>query len=122
MLSTQQIIAEWTFIRSTPFPTALQSLLIPGEEVIACYATLRDTAIFTTKRLMVIDVQGMTGRKKEIYSIPYAAINLWSSENAGTFDLNSEITLWTRSGTIKINLQKGVDVRQLDHIIAQYVL
>lgn len=122
MLSPQNIIAEWTFIRNTSLPSELESLFAPGETSVACYATLRDTAIFTTKRLIVIDVQGMTGRKKEIYSIPYSSINLWSSENAGTFDLNSEMTLWTRSGVIKINLQKGVDVRQLDSIIAQYVL
>lgn len=47
---------------------------------------------------------------------------MWSSENAETFDLNSEIEFWTRSGKIKIKLERGVDIRRLDTLIAQYIL
>lgn len=88
----------------------------------AAYRTFRDTAIFTNRRLVVRDAQGMTGKKVEVYSLPYSAINMWSSENAGTFDLNSELELWTRAGHIKINLGKGVDIRRLDQLIADAVL
>ena len=58
----------------------------------------------------------------ELYSVPYSSINMWSSENAGTFDLNSEIELWTRAGKIKINLGRDVDVRRLDSLIAHVLL
>lgn len=68
------------------------------------------------------DAQGVTGKKVEIYSLPYSAINMWSSENAGTFDWNAEIELWTRAGRIKVNLGKGADVRRLDSLIAWAVL
>ena len=68
------------------------------------------------------DAQGMTGKKIEVYSLPYSAVNMWSSENAGTFDFNAEIQLWTRAGMVKINLQRGVDVRRLDALIAHAVL
>lgn len=47
---------------------------------------------------------------------------MWSSENAGKIELNSEIELWTRAGHIKINLGRGVDVRKIDHLIAEYLL
>lgn len=55
------------------------------------------------------DAQGLRGRKVEIYSLPYSAINMWSSENAGTLDFNAEIELWTRAGRIKVNVGKGID-------------
>jgi len=64
----------------------------------------------------------MTGKKVEMYSLPYSAINMWSSENASTLDFNAELELWTRAGHIKIKVGKGVDVRRLDHLIAHVVL
>ena len=94
----------------------------PGEEAVAAYKTIRDAAVFTTKRLIVRDAQGLTGKKVEIYSLPYSAINMWSSENAGRLDLNAEIELWTRAGHVKINLLRGVDVRRLNGLIARAVL
>ena len=97
-------------------------LLVAGEEAVAAFKTFRDSAVFTTKRLIVRDAQGITGKKVEIYSLPYSAINMWSSENAGRLDFNSEIELWTRAGHIKIKLSKGADVRRLDSLIAWAVL
>ncbi len=75
------------------------------------------------QRLIVRDAQGLTGKKVEIYSLPYSAINMWSSENAGKLlDFNAEMELWTRAGHIKIKLNKGVDIRKLDHLISHAVL
>ena len=97
-------------------------MLVEGEQPIAAYKTFRDSAVFTNKRLIVRDAQGMTGKKVEMYSLPYSTVNMWSSENAGTLDFNSELELWTRAGHIKIKVGKGVDVRKLDHLIAHVVL
>ena len=72
--------------------------------------------------MIVRDAQGLTGKKIEIYSLPYSTINMWSSENAGTLDWNSELELWTRAGHIKVKLAKGVDVRRLDALIGWAVL
>ena len=115
-------IAAWTFVSETSIPEDVAQMLVPGEEAVAAYKTIRDQAIFTTKRLIVRDAQGLTGKKVEVYSLPYSAVNMWSSENAGTFDFNAEIQLWTRAGMVKINLQRGVDVRRLDALIAHAVL
>lgn len=71
----------------------------------------------------MLDAQGLTGKKVEIYSLPYSSINMWSSENAGKLlDFNAEIELWTRAGQVKIKLNKGVDIRKLDHLISHAVL
>ena len=116
-------ILQWTFVSECPIPEDIENVLIDGEVAIAAYKTIRDNAVFTNKRLIVRDAQGLTGKKVEIYSLPYSSINMWSTENAGKlFDLNAEVELWTRAGHIKINLQKGVDIRKFDRIIAQALL
>lgn len=115
-------IAAWTLVNEIPIPQDVAPLLVEGESAVAAFKTFRDSAIFTTKRLIVRDAQGITGKKVEIYSLPYSGINMWSSENAGKLDWNSEIELWTRAGHIKIKLSKGADVRRIDSLIAWAVL
>ena len=116
-------ILSWTFVSECPIPSDVNDLLVEGEEAVAAYKTFRDTAIFTNKRLIVRDAQGITGKKVEIYSLPYSSINMWSTENAGKFlDFNAEVELWTRAGHVKINLNKGVDIRKFDKLIANAVL
>lgn len=115
-------ITSWTFVEEIPIPHDVANALIEGEDAVAAFRTFRDSAIFTTKRLIVRDAQGMTGKKVEIYSLPYSRINMWSSENAGTLDFNSELELWTRAGHIKIKLGKKLDVRRLDQLISWAVL
>ena len=116
-------ITSWTLIQEIPIPDDVKELLIDGEEAVTAYKTFRDSAIFTTKRLIVRDAQGLTGKKVEIYSLPYSSINMWSSENAGKmFDVNAELELWTRAGHIKVKLDKKIDIRRLDKLIAWAVL
>lgn len=116
-------ITSWTLLEEIPIPADVTPLLVEGETAVAAFKTFRDSAIFTTKRLIVRDAQGISGKKVEIYSLPYSVIYMWSSENAGRFlDLNSEIELWTRAGHIKIKLGRGADVRRLDSLIAWAVL
>ncbi|GGH23378.1 PH domain-containing protein [Paenibacillus segetis] len=118
-----QFMLEWTFVSECPIPQDVSDLLVAGEVAVAAYKTIRDNAIFTNKRLIVKDVQGITGKKVEIYSLPYSSINMWSTENAGKFlDVNAEVELWTRAGHIKVKLQKGVDIRRLDRLIANAIL
>lgn len=109
-------------VAECPIPPDVQRLLVQGEQAVAAYRTFRDTAIFTNMRLIVRDAKGMSGKKVEIYSLPYSRIDMWSSENAGTLDWNSEVEMWTRAGHIKVKLGKGIDVRKLDNLIAHMVL
>lgn len=121
-METTPILA-WTLRNEIQTPQDVLSLLAPGEQAVASFQTFRDSATFTTKRLIVRDAQGMTGKKIEVYSLPYAAINMWSSENAGgILDRDAEIELWTRAGHIKVKLGRGADVRRIDSLIAWAVL
>jgi hypothetical protein len=114
---------EWTLLSECPIPDDVNALLISGEEAVAAYKTFRDSAIFTNKRLIVRDSQGLKGKKVEMYSIPYSSITMWSTENAGSFlDMNAEVELWTKSGHIKVKLKKGIDVRKFDTLIAESIL
>ncbi len=112
----------WTFLSECAVPQDVKDLLVNGEKAVAAYKTVRDCAIFTNKRIIIRDAQGITGKKIEMYSIPYVNINMWSTENAGIIDFNSEVELWTRAGKMKINLAKGVDVRKFDKLMATYIL
>lgn len=121
MAETSHITA-WTLLEECPIPDDVTNLLVPGEKAVAAYKTFRDSAIFTNKRLIVRDSQGLTGKKVEVYSLPYSSIVMWSSENGGKLDINAEVELWTRAGHIKVKLRKGVDIRKFDKIIAMALL
>jgi hypothetical protein len=67
-------ILSWTLVSECPVPDDVNEVLVTGEVAIAAYKTFRDSAIFTNKRLIVRDAQGLTGKKVEIYSLPYSSI------------------------------------------------
>ncbi len=115
-------ILSWTFFSECEVPANVKDVLTKGEEAVTAFKTIRDCAIFTNKRIIIRDAQGITGKKIEAYSIPYSSINMWSTENAGMIDLNSEIELWTRAGHFKINLSRGIDIKKFDKLIADCVL
>lgn len=118
-----QPILSWTLVQECPIPDDVSELLVDGEKAVAAYKTFRDSAIFTTRRLIVRDAQGLRGKKVEVYSLPYSSIHMWSSENArGILDMNAELELWTRVGHIKVSLSRGIDIRRLDSLIARAVL
>jgi hypothetical protein len=122
MANELELKLAWTFVSECPVPNDVADLLLDDENAVAAYKTLRDVAIFTNKRLIVKDAQGITGKKIEIYSLPYSSIKMWSTENAGKIDFNSEFELWTYVGHIKLNLKKGIDIRKFDSLLAQAVL
>lgn len=113
----------WTF-RTKATPSAeIQSILLPGEQVLQCYQTVRDQAALTDKRIIVMDKQGLMGNKVEVYSLPYRSIDMWSSENAGKlFDKDAELELWTKAGHIKLNLSPSCDIREFDRILGNAIL
>ena len=77
-------------MQEIPIPADVNDLLVDGEQAVAAYKTFRDSAIFTNKRLIVRDAQGLTGKKVEVYSLPYSRIDMCSSENAGKLLENSK--------------------------------
>ncbi|RZJ48049.1 MAG: PH domain-containing protein [Flavobacterium sp.] len=100
-------------------------LLINGEEIELGFKLIRDTFIFTNKRLILIDVQGLTGSKTEYLSVTYKSISKFSVETAGTFDLEAELKIWISSETtpsIKKKFNKSVNVYEVQNVLAYHVL
>lgn len=98
-------------------------LLADDEQVHAGFKVIRDTWIFTNHRLILVDVQGMTGRKKEYLSIPYGKITMYSVETTGTFDLDAELKLWIGSNPqpIEKKFNKSVDVYAVQGLLTQLI-
>ena len=69
------------------------SILIQGENIVRAYKLFRDMMVFTNKRLIMVDKQGLTGSKVEYMTIPYKSIKMFSKENSGTFDMDEELTI-----------------------------
>jgi hypothetical protein len=102
----------------------LQPILMDGETIEHAYKLIRDQLIFTNKRVITIDKQGITGIKQNIRSIPYKSIKMISKEGAGMLDLDAELVLWItgESQPLKFEFKKGVDINQVYRLISQHIL
>lgn len=100
-------------------------MLIPSENIEAGFKLIRDTFIFTNKRLILVDVQGLTGRKIEYFSVSYRSITRFSVETAGSFDLDAELKIWIsgeQNPSISKRFNKSVDIYEVQKILAQHIL
>ncbi|MBF0689662.1 MAG: PH domain-containing protein [Cellulomonas sp.] len=101
----------------------LAELLLPDERVLVAFRGMRDSVTFTTKRLVAVNVQGMTGKKKDYTSLPYSRVQAFSVETAGTFDRDTELELWFSGlGLVKLEFGAGVDIRGLSRLLAERCL
>lgn len=97
--------------------------IIEGEEIIAAFKTIRDQVVFTNKRVIAANVQGLTGSKVDYTSLPFSKINAFSIETSGTFDLDCEIELYiSEVGRAKFEVKGSFDVVQFNRVISEYVL
>lgn len=100
-------------------------LLTDGEQVELGFQLIRDTFMFTEKRLIVVDVQGLTGSKVEYKSMPYKSISRFSLETAGTFDLDAELKIWISSENLPSaskRFNKSIDVYEVQKYLAEKVM
>lgn len=102
----------------------LQNILIANERVEQAYKVIRDLMVFTTKRLIIVDKQGVTGKKTDYHSIPYKTITHFSVETAGTFDLDAELNIWVSgsSALISKEFRKDKSIYDVQKVLASYVL
>lgn len=101
----------------------LDPILIEGERIERAFKLFRDTVAFTNRRLVLINKQGLTGRKVEYQSIPYKSITHFAVETAGTLDADSELILWIsgQSTPIKREFARGANIIGVQKTLAQYV-
>jgi hypothetical protein len=102
----------------------LDALLTEGEQVVRAFRIVRDLFVFTDKRLILIDKQGVTGKKAEYHSIPYKSISHFSVETAGTFDMDAEMKIYISGNMTPIEreFKRGADIIGVQKTLAQYVM
>jgi hypothetical protein len=102
----------------------VDGLLINGEEVVAAFKTVRDQLLFTNKRVIAIDVQGITGKRKSFSSMPYSKVQYFSVQTPGFAEIipDSELFLMFSSGfTAKFEFKGNVDIGKIGRMISEYV-
>jgi hypothetical protein len=99
---------------------ALGGVLTQGETVQVAFRVIRDLIVFTDRRLILVDKQGMTGRKVTYMTVPNRAITCFSVETAGSFDFDSELAIWVsgRPEPIRKTLKRGADILGIQQAIA----
>ena len=105
------------------FDSEMRDILLEDETIVGCYQDIRDHVVFTNKRIIAVNVQGITGKKKDFTTLPYSKITAYSIETAGTFDLDSELDLFLSGmGKVRFEFRGSSDILEIGRIIAKYAL
>ena len=98
-------------------------LLIDGEQIMSSYKGARDMVVFTNKRVIAVNIQGLTGKKVDYSSLPYSKIQAWSVETAGTFDRDTELEMhFSGLGKVRLEFNSRFDVKAFNRFLGSYVL
>lgn len=101
----------------------IQPLLIDGENIIGVYKAMRDYCVFTNKRVISVNVQGMTGKKKDYTSLPYSKVSAYSVETSGAFDLDSELEMYFSGlGKVRFEFTGACNIINIGKSISEYIL
>lgn len=101
----------------------VDDLLVPGETVIGSYTVVRDFVVFTNKRVISCNIQGITGKRRDLTSMPYSKISVFSIETAGILDLDSELEMYFPGlGKVHFDFTGNSDIRAIGQAISTYVL
>ena len=104
-------------------PQDILSFLLPEEKLIGAYVSVRDSVVFTDKRVISMNVQGITGKKKDFTSMPYSKISVFSVETSGMLDLDSELEMYFSGlGKVKFEFTGHSDIVEIGKIISEYAL
>jgi len=103
--------------------TLLEPMLIDDEAVFAAFKSVRDQVVFTNRRVIAINTQGITGKKKDFTSLPYSKIQSFSVETAGFLDLDSQMVLWFAGlGKVTFQFKSRFDIKSFNRFIGKYIL
>ena len=112
-----------TQVRPDTVAKDVKPLLISGEEILSAYKTIRDFCVFTNKRVIAVNVQGMTGKKKDYTSLPYSKVNAFSVETAGILDIDSELEMYFSGlGKVKLEFTGTSNIVEIGKLISTYAL
>ena len=110
-------------VEDKSFSSMVTPMFVPGETILGTFRGIRDGVVFTNKRIFAINVQGITGKKKDFTSLPYSKIQAFSVETAGVIDLDSELELWFSGlGKVKFEFVSRANVADICQMISERVL
>ena len=105
------------------FSKTIECFLLDDEQIVGTYQSIRDGIVFTNKRIITINVQGITGKKKDFTCIPYSKITTFSLETAGLLDLDAELEVYMSAvGKVKFEFTGSTNVLEICKVISKYVL
>lgn len=117
-----------TFVKLGPWDPReaqqeLAPVLVPEEQIYLPFKAMRDSVTFTNKRIISLNVKGMSGKKRDYTSLPYSKIQAFSVETAGTVDMDSELVMWFAGlGRVKLEFNRNVDITVLNRLLSDQVL
>ena len=103
----------------------VNGLLIGGEVIVSAFQTVRDQLVFTNKRIIAIDVQGVTGKRKSFTTLPYSKVQFFTTQTPGFMELFSDtelLLMFSNGFTAKFEFRGSVDIGQISRVISQYAL
>lgn len=101
----------------------IRQFLVDGEEVLSVFETIRDQLVFTNKRVVATNVEGLTGKRVDYTSIPYSKIQTFSIETSGVLDRDCELEIYISSiGKLRFEIRGGFDIVQFNKVLSRYVL
>ena len=110
-------------VNDNEFAGMITPMFVPGEQIIQTFRGIRDGVVFTNKRIISINVQGLTGKKKDFTTLPYSKIQAYSVETAGVLDLDSELDLWfSGMGKVRFEFVSQANVSAICRMISERVL
>ena len=110
-------------IRISDVRKEVHSLLVENESIECAFMTVRDQVIFTNKRIIVVNVQGLVGKKISYLSYPYSKVQYYGIETAGLLDIDSELILAFNNGAhLQFDFRTAVDISKINNLISHYVL
>jgi hypothetical protein len=117
------VLGNASEVPAAELQTEFARLLMKDECILCGYRLVRDVFMFTGRRLLLVDKQGLTGKKLEYLSVPYKSITKFSIETAGTFDLDAELKIWVAGSPEPViqKFSKGVDVYKVQTLLAKAV-
>ena len=110
-------------VNDKDFADMISPMFVPGEQIVQSFRGIRDGVVFTNKRIFAINVQGITGKKKDFTTLPYSKIQAYSVETAGVLDLDSELDVWfSGMGRVRFEFVARANVADICRMISEKVL
>lgn len=105
------------------FSDLVEGIMVSGETVVQTFKSGRDGLVFTDRRLIAINIQGITGKKKSLSVLPYDKIQAFEIETPAVFDIDSSLTLWFSGvGQIDFEFTTRANITKIMRCISERML